>query len=153
MDAILATDKGGTKCEGLLMQIDGQALSFAKISAEREIATRSGKYGYGRSSDAARSMEHPRHVSPLTERVMAEMKGQNGNRKSIYDHVIHEGLRIMSNRTEVASYSRIADQAASTTWPKPLYANHGIDGTIKRTSQSLGFAPCHDTAWAIQCLP
>ncbi len=244
MDGILAIDTGGTKCEGLLMQIDGQALSFAKISAEREIATRSGKYGYGRSSDAGyktfsrllksirttfprlhlcgngtlstmslrdklpaeevllwaareetaalafigategfvalsgtgaflhyrgkdqdlhydaagpllgdrgsgfqigrdtlraavRSMEHPRHVSPLTERVMAEMNGKNGNRKSIYDHVIHEGLRIMSNRTEVASYSRIADQAASGGDPLAIGILHRAADDLAATYADL----------------
>jgi N-acetylglucosamine kinase-like BadF-type ATPase len=50
MEQILAVDGGGTKCEALLMSLEGEALAFAAIYPDRSAA---GDWGRGRSAQAA----------------------------------------------------------------------------------------------------
>jgi N-acetylglucosamine kinase-like BadF-type ATPase len=50
MEQILAVDGGGTKCEALLMSVEGEAQAFAAVYPDRSAA---GDWGRGRSSQAA----------------------------------------------------------------------------------------------------
>lgn len=76
MEQLMAVDGGGTKCEALLMRLDGEAVAFHVVHPEALSLT--GDYGRGRSSQA--SLAAVRGVIPAIDpSAMLHLIGGNGS--------------------------------------------------------------------------